>query len=407
MGEVAKCTHTSYTEAPMNRFLFIVALSVLFVSSALPARAAPLEVSGWIPYWAVTDGIKDASKQLDSFTRLHPFSFSVDTRGKVKDLARMDKSTWKRLIRNAQSDGIEVIPTVMWSDTANIHKILSDDSLRTAHIQSIADMVRTGKYNGVDIDYEGKLAKTRPYYSLFLKELKKALGTKTLSCTIEARTPPESLYTTIPKTLEYANDFEEINTHCDIVNIMTYDQQRADLKLNSVRAGAPYYPVADTEWVKKVIAHASKTIDKKKIVIGVATYGRELELTVAPNWFKSYKQLYSVTDEYARDTAKEHRITPFRNGAGELSYSYVQSKSDSKLLSSVSISSKETKGDSVAAQALAYANKTGETLTVNLVWWSDAEAIAEKVTLAKTLGVRGIAIFKIDGKEDSAIWDSL
>jgi spore germination protein YaaH len=39
--------------------------------------------------------------------------------------------------------------------------------------------------------------------------------------------------------------------------------------------------------------------------------------------------------------------------------------------------------------------------------WSDVSAIKDKVTLAKKLGVRGIAIFKIDGGEDQTLWNVL
>ena len=65
---------------------------------------------------------------------------------------------------------------------------------------------------------------------------------------------------------------------------------------------------------------------------------------------------------------------------------------------------KTKKGNEAAAQALAYANDTGKTTIVHVVWWSDAEAIAEKVDLAKELGIAGVAIFKIDGGEDKNIW---
>ena len=43
----------------------------------------------------------------------------------------------------------------------------------------------------------------------------------------------------------------------------------------------------------------------------------------------------------------------------------------------------------------------------NILVWSDAKAIKDKIDLAKRLGVRGVAIFKIDGGADPAIWDAL
>lgn len=63
--------------------------------------------------------------------------------------------------------------------------------------------------------------------------------------------------------------------------------------------------------------------------------------------------------------------------------------------------------DTFANRALAYANATGKTFTFNTVWWSDADAIKQKVTLAKELGLAGISLFKIDGNEDPNIWTML
>ncbi len=387
-----------------HSYLLFVLAFILAVPAGAHAAApeAAFEVSGWIPYWAASKGVKDARSNLDALSAIQPFTYSVKKDGSVQDLGNMKKSTWKKLLAEAKKEGVRVTPTVMWSDTANIHRILSDSKLRAAHVASVAEAAKA--YDGIEIDYEGKKAETKPYFSLFLKELKAALGTKFLSCTIEARTPPESLYTAVSVNLEYANDYVEINKYCDRVIIMAYDQQRADIKLNAARAGQPYYPVADIEWVRKVMQLTAKSIDKNKLVIGVATYGRESEVTVSPNWFQSYKQLWSVSDKYAEDTADDFDITPGRNAAGELSYTYLPKKSKIKIPSSVKVPNGTPQGMETAARALAYANESGKTLTFNLVWWSDADAIAKKLALAKELGLRGVSIFKIDGGEDKNIW---
>ena len=391
----------------MNRTLSLIALLAILVvpTSASAAPEDSFEISGWVPYWAVSKGTRSARDHMDVLSAVMPFSFTVQKDGGLKDLASMKKSSWKRLINDAEEEDVRVTPTVMASDGALIHTLLSDKDTREDHIDEIVEMVEKGKYDGVDIDYEGKRSATRVYFSLFLKELKAELGDKFLSCTIEARTPPDSLYRTVPATLEYANDLKEINKYCDRVNVMTYDQQRADLKLNDARKGAPYYPNADIEWVEKVITYMAKDIDKNKMAIGVATYGREVEVTVSPDWFQSYKQLWSVNPEYAEETADDFKVKPSTNKGGEQSYTYLPKKSSVKLSAMPKAPSGTPSGEEVAARALAYANKTGKTLTFNMVWWSDAEAVEDKVELAKKLGVRGVALFKIDGGEDEGIWD--
>lgn len=382
----------------------LILITSIITIPNLAFATTDLEVSGWIPYWRVTEGTKDAKKHLNKLDTIHPFAFSVKQDGSLNDQARLSNHSWKSLFKSARSKNVEIIQTIMWSDGTNIHRILSDDRLREDHIDAIVKMVKKGKYAGVDIDYEAKKAETKDYFSLFLKELKVELGSKALVCTIETRTPPESLYTTIPATLEYANDYPSIASYCDRVQLMAYDQGRADIKLNNSKAGSPYIPVADVDWALKVVELALKDIPKEKLILGIPTYGYEYEVTVSPNWYQNYRRLWSFNPQYALDLAKKYNLKPSRNQAGEMSLSYIATSSPVQLPTWTTAPVSTPSGNVIAAKALNYANITGQTTFFNLVWWSDAKSIEDKVLLAKELNLRGVAIFKIDGAEDQNLW---
>lgn len=394
----------------MNKIKFNIGLGIAILAlcwaivphSTLAAESGDLKISGWIPYWQTSEGIKDAEAHIDELDSIHPFGYTVKSDGSLVDTAKLTESDWKDLFKTADKKDVEVIPTVMWSDGNAIQTVLSDKNLRKKNIDSIVGMIKKGGYAGVDIDYEGKLSASYNDFSNFLKDLKKSLGSKVLVCSIEARTPPSSLYATPPQTIEYANDYDAIGKYCDRVQILAYDQQRADIKLNDSKSGAPYMPIADVDWVRKVLELAMQSIPKQKIYLGVPTYGEQYQVTVSPNWFQSYASIGSLDPNDASKLAKTLKAKPSRNKAGEISFSYLPETNSQ--VAAYSAPAGTPSGNIVAAKALAYANATGLSTTFNLVWWSDAGAIKQKVDLAKELGIGGISIFKIDGGEDSKLW---
>ncbi|KND49564.1 MAG: chitinase [Parcubacteria bacterium C7867-008] len=413
----------------MNKrsFLSLFALIVLLSTSAPTAFAATkkptttaattFEVSGWIPYWRTEAGTADTIPHLSQLTEVNPFGYTVKSDGTLNDAANIKSSSWQKLIKEARAKKVRVVPTVMWSDTASIHRILSDSKLRAKHIKSIVSVVKENNFDGIDIDYEGKLAEDKDNYSAFLKELSaefaKDKANKWLMCTIEARTPPDSLYSNPSAVnIQYANDFTAINTYCDRVRLMTYDQQTADIKLNAAHKKELYAPIADPEWVKKVVALTTQTIDKKKLVLGIATYGyiyQVMPYSDASGY--SYTKLEAFNPKYGVDTAAANGITPTRNAAGELSFTYVPKSTVSALPSNSVLSALAPKGTNsgnlAAAGALALAKTKGKQAPVQLLWWSDAQAIKDKVVLAKKLGLRGVAVFKFDGGQDPQMWSVL
>ncbi len=373
--------------------------------SAVLAATYEGEVGGWIPWWSDTTGIKSATKNIKKLDTIYPFVYEVDAAGSVIDKANLDERQWQTFFKTARKNKVEIIPTIAWFDGDQIHPILSNDKLRNDQIESIVKVVEKGDFDGINIDYEDKNSETKDYFSRFLKDLKKELKGKLLTCTVEARTPPKDLYVNVPSPLNYANDYKEIAKHCDRIELMTYDQQRADLTLNKKRTGYPYAPVADKEWVEKVVKLALEDFPKDKVLVGVATYGRAWDVTVEPDWFSSYSRVATLNPPRIQELSKKIYRTPIgRSEGGEAVMSYFPEDTTWEKLNKQKLPKGTPKGMEAAAKALAYANKTGETVSVRFITYSDAKSIEDKLDLANKYKLRGTVLFKIDGEEDRNIW---
>lgn len=362
------------------RYMRLGQAGVALLALMLPSAAYGLEITGWIPYWRSEAGVQSILPNLGSLTEVNPFIYTVKIDGRLNEASSLSAPEWQTLRAAAKEKSVKFIPTVTWANPDAIDNVLRDSTKRQAHIQGIAQAVFGNNLDGVDIDYEGKYARTRPYFSLFLKELTEAIGyDKWVMCTIESRTPLDSRFAKpedIPKDIEYANDFSEINKWCDRIRIMAYDQGRFDLKLNAANAH-PYAPVADKVWVEKVMTLAAQEIDKEKLLIGVPTYGYEYDMFTASDGTTDYSRLWSFNPGYATELAQKLGLTPSRGPYGEMLLIYPASKAPDGVVP--------------------LPNAT------RILSWSDADSIREKAELAKRLGLRGISLFKLDGGQDHEI----
>ncbi len=367
--------------------LFTATLALLLFASCFAQVAfaqtnTDLQFSGWIPYWAKTTGTQDVIDNISHLDSVSPFSYRVDAKGNLLDLGKKDEKPWTDLYKRAKKNHVTIIPTILWGGSPSMLAVLSDENLRTEHINQIDQQILKDKrFAGVDIDYEGKTTDIREPFSLFLTELSEKVHDrdKTLVCTIESRTPisdrfPNPNDPRIAK-VDYSNDFKVIGDVCDEVRIMAYDQGGIDANLLlKKRTNSVYSPIADVEWVEKVVKLALVDIPAEKIHLGIPSYGYIYDLTLNTSGKYDYKRTMAINYPAAMNMAKAAKIVPKRNAAGELAFNYPE----------VTIKVKPK--------------------NVTLVSVSDSEAMRQKVELAKKYNLAGVSIFKFDNEHDDDFW---
>jgi spore germination protein YaaH len=368
-------------------FLVLPATGV-FAAGGPAAKPHNLEFAGWMPYWRKTAGTADVTAHIDQLDSVSPFSYNVDKEGNLVDTAKLGQAPWTDLFVVAKEKQVTIIPSILWGNAQDMYTVFSSPSLRKEHTKQIVEKILDDeRFSGVDIDYEGKTSETKKHFTLFIKNLAKETRKrkKTLICTIEPRTPIEDKVTTVSKeilleSVQYSNDYKVLEASCDRVRIMAYDQGAIDIKLNTEKKGSNIYaPVADVEWVEKVLKETLKTIPKKKIELGIPTYGYVYEVTPKSETYNEYKRLRAVNYPKALEMATAKGVTLERNSAGELSAVYP--------------------ADIPAGEA-------GKGKKI-VIWLSDSVAIQQKIDLARKYKLRGVTIFKFDGEHDGKLWEVL
>jgi len=400
----------------MKRYLVIAIIVILFTASfglfffaSLSAKAAtsqPLKYGVWLPFWKAQDGAQDVSVNLDKLSEVSPFSYEIGTGGKIIDDANINNGSWAGWFSAARELGVKIVPTVAWFDTTPMYNLLSNTKARQAHEDAIAALAKAQKFDGIDIDYENKPSKIKPYFSLFIEGLSDRLhaAKRTLTCTIEPRSPAIDIWATPPNPLPYSDDYTVLNKYCDEIRVMAYDQGTVDLTLDAQKGSSTLYaPVADPDWVTRVLKNMLVTINPKKVMLGIPTYGYEYQVSWK-NGVTTYQRVRSFTFQEAMDRADLVGIAPMRNNAGELSYAYQTSTYVSGIPAILTSYVSSTKPQAIAPPVTPLPANATNTLFVS---FSDSQSALANINLAKEYGLRGVIFFKADGQLDPAIWDYL
>ncbi|MFM2374797.1 MAG: hypothetical protein RLZZ234_792, partial [Candidatus Parcubacteria bacterium] len=72
------------------------------------AKENEMHVAGWIPYWAVKEGTKDALKHLGQLDAVYPFVYTVKQDGTLKDNGDLKGKEWQKLFKAARAKDVAV-----------------------------------------------------------------------------------------------------------------------------------------------------------------------------------------------------------------------------------------------------------------------------------------------------------
>lgn len=255
----------------------IIAMAGQLVPSA-NAEPAPRKIlSGWIPYYGMSNSLPTAVANADLINEVMPFWYTLKLNTKSKAPYILDLYTPGNPsvaidvpLATMRSAGFKIISTITdGTDKLVLAKLLAKSSDRASVIKPIVDLVMSKNFDGIDLDFEGfafvdgtaSWPTTKPNWVLFVKELSAALHAngKLLSITAPvhfALTEKQKGYTV------YA--WAEIAPYIDRLRIMTYDY--------STSKPGPIGPIA---WVERTVQYAISVLPASKVFIGLAGYGRD------------------------------------------------------------------------------------------------------------------------------------
>lgn len=386
-------------------------------NSADSSTPQPREIlSGWIPYYSVktvmpfvkkipvagrsesaTAGICDASQygvaenesltasylfaNSDLIKEVNPFWFTLKSATSIRNEYVSGNPSWPMATTTClmKRAGVLVVPTIT-DGTAKLvlSGLLANPKTRTQVVESIATLVSTNNFDGIDLDFEGfafvdgnkTWAKTAPFWVAFVKELSVKLRSngKVLSVTTPVLFDPtqKSKGYTVFAWAAIANDIDRLR-------IMTYD-------FSVAKPG----PIGPLEWTERSVKYAVSVMASSKVFVGLPGYGRDWITkivgscpTSAPAGIKKGAKAATFKMNYASAKAIIDKATPnFDTKTAEATYSYTQiynGENTSGLSTSCTVS--------------------------RTVWFQNSQSYAIRSALVEKYKLGGVALWTL-GMED-------
>lgn len=213
--------------------------------SALPGNVAVLKRSQVTLQIAGSIQAEDVVSERASgaLTVLHPIVFIPAADGSVAGTRPA-----------VPPSGYQVVPTIVTIDPEVVNNILRDPALSASHAAAIADTVREGNYQGINIDYRNVDPNLREQYTAFITSVAQALDAASRSLTV-----------TLP--LPVATDGE--------MSTGAYDWSALGSVADTIEMGAELDQDLYFQRTEEALEYVTQQVDRSKLLMTISSLSVE------------------------------------------------------------------------------------------------------------------------------------
>ena len=265
---------------PVRRALLAPALVLLALlapladASPVAAAAAPTKVSSaWLPYWDLTNAYRAVVANADLIRTASPFWYAA---GSCTSVTGRPGAGRTAVIDGLHARAIAVVPTI--ASTIGPSAAIScfgSAAGRRSHVAAVMAVVRSRRYDGIDLNYEQLALTTSPStarrvrtaYTAFVTDVCAALRHAHKQCvvTVMPRTD-DSFAVWRSKLIPAVYDYAALGAAATTLRVMAYDQHAPNT--------APG-PVGGYPWTAAVARYTRSRVNPGKVELGLPLYGRD------------------------------------------------------------------------------------------------------------------------------------
>jgi spore germination protein YaaH len=315
----------------------------------------------------------------------------------IDGCGRLTSDDDQTLKQFAQARGIKVVPSLLTLSGWLNHRVLTDPETSDRALTEIVEYVVAEEYDGFDLDLEAVRPDDRAAYARFVERLANALRErgKMLALAIPAKA------TDTTTGWAGAFDYAALGQHADLITIMAYEYHGA--------WGGPG-PIAPYGDVGRVAAFAASQIPPRKVLLGVAFYGFDWNVTSGGARYLGHPEAAALAERHGVPIAMapDSRSATFRYRApaGERPPDVARPPALDHEITVRRPPGCPVTDPSPAPRPTPRPVPPADAIQEHEVWLEEHESAVARLDLADRYGVGGVALWRL-GHEEARVWPAL